>query len=177
MKTRSHENDRSDSGKRDTPALLALYSACITNAEDLLEEAELLLSKGHAARALALAYTSLEEVGKTHLVADYVTDVVSLSEFRRAFSDHNLKAAYFRRWATLPDGIIEYDTEGAKTGFLERNAALYVGLGPEFTAETPSQAITPEYAEEVIRSVQVLLHEMASAEWMNGRIGSRGLFK
>ena len=96
MRTRKRER-QGPSGSHGRQGLLRLYDACISNAEDLLTEAETLFERQHYARAYALAYTSLEEIGKAHIVADFWTGVVSEEEFYEAFRNHKLKAAYIQR--------------------------------------------------------------------------------
>jgi AbiV family abortive infection protein len=67
-----------------------------------LEEAQILLSNGRAPRAYMLAFTALEELGKSELVADYFNDAVAESEFKEAFRDHKLKLRYLQRAVNVP---------------------------------------------------------------------------
>lgn len=103
MKTRQKAAQTSVPGKVSLNRwVLDLYAACLSNARDLLEEAELLASHGHAPRAYFLAYTALEELGKSQVVADYFNGLVSEAEFDAAFRDHVFKAAYVNRYVQIP---------------------------------------------------------------------------
>jgi AbiV family abortive infection protein len=158
-------------------SLLDLYEACLANAAALVDEADLLLSNGHTARAYALGFTAYEEVGKSQIVADRFEDVVSEKEFVEAFHIHGPKAAYVGRHVRLPDGTVEYDPAKMKTHFEARNNALYVGRDSANRPLAPAQAVSRADAESVIRAVRKELDYIRFAEHVNGRIGTKGLFK
>lgn len=183
MKTVSRSSEPpSAASEKDRAALLHLYEACLQNAEELLEEAQLLLDAGHAARAFALAYTGYEEVGKSQIVADHLNDVASAKEFKKAFSDHKLKAAYLQRFLALVttqpnEAVVQYDGQSAKALFEARKSALYVDHSPDLTPVLPSAVVSAAMASEAIEAVQGELYSIHFAEDLNGRIGTKGLFK
>lgn len=180
MKTKSRQSQPAQSKrKRLETALLKLYAACLSNAQELVNEAELLLENGHIARAYALGFTAYEEIGKSQIVADRVDDIVSEAEFEEAFRSHTLKAAYVARHISLgtEGATVVYDRNAVKAYYQARIAALYVSLGPDNKPETPSAKISREQAEGVIDTVKSELDSIVNAEWLNQRIGTKGLFK
>ncbi len=164
-------------------ALLKLYRACLENAEQLCEEAELLFEAHFNARAYALAYTAIEEVAKAHAVADLFTGVLSYSEFTDAFRDHKMKAAYLRRTVALPsvpfsEATVEYDRRSVESVITSRNSALYVDFGADLAAVTPREAFDAESAESAIEQARALLHEiLVNDEYFGHQIGTKGLWK
>lgn len=178
MKTKAREAQTQATGKRKIEVeLLDLYEACLGNAEDLVTEADLLLSNGHVARAYALGFTAYEEIGKSQLVADKFNDVVSGAEFAEAFRSHTLKAAYVARHVTLPSGTVVYDRAAVKSHYQLRSDALYVGLETGNSPRRPADAVSRDAAESVIEAVRQELESIRYAEWLNQRIGTKGLFK
>ena len=183
MRTRKqrHEGPAAVAG---TPALLRLYAACVANAEALLDDARLLLNNGRSARAFALAFTAYEEIGKSQVVADAYYGIVSPSELKDAFRKHDLKAAYVGRTVRLeqPSGTaaeatIEYDAVDARQLFEARQCSLYVDFGPDYSPAIPVDSIDRDRAEQMIETVARELEAVAWAEMLNGRIGTKGLFK
>jgi AbiV family abortive infection protein len=168
--------------------ILRLFHACARNANDLLEEAYFLREKRRYARAAFLALTAFEEMRKAQLVADYATNCVSLSEFKKAFSDHRLKSAYMMREMAIkvkdnPNGgyrvedtTIVYDRKQATHQIQMREKALYVSFGQGYKAIEPS-SITADELDYILERVEEKFQEIEEAEWLNGRIGSKGLFK
>lgn len=177
MKTESRGAEPDRSPRRLDGGLLKLYRACLRNAEELLKEAELLLENGHFARAFALGFTAYEEVGKSQIVADRFNNIVSQDEFDKAFQSHTLKAAYVGRHIQLPDGAVVYDREALKANWRLRLAALYVERGADNKPQIPSEAVSRESATDVIERVREELEAIRHAEWLNQRIGTKGLFK
>ena len=85
-----------DSDFRFNIELLREYcTAALQNASELLEEASLLFSKGHAARAYFLAVASIEETGKAMQAFDAqgrnLGDSAVTAKLRRAMEDHSQK--------------------------------------------------------------------------------------
>lgn len=122
MKTRLKVKDPTKNSQRKIEtALRSLYSACLKNASELLEESRLLLSHGYHARAYFLAHTAMEELGKSQVVADFSNDQVAMSEFQAAFQDHSFKVAYMNRHVEIPrnweddDWLITYDKNSQRT--------------------------------------------------------------
>ena len=164
-------------------AILPLYHACEENAVELLEEAEILFAKKRYARAFFLAFTALEEIGKSQLVADYLTDCISEEEFQDAFRKHAIKVSYLYRYILVPDEIgqeearIEYDKEESKDNIRRRMESLYVSLTDNHKVSKPKDNIDRNTAMEMIDEVKEHLSSIINAEWLNQRIGSKGLFK
>jgi AbiV family abortive infection protein len=148
----------------------------------LVDEAELLLAHDAAARAFALAFTALEEIGKSQLVADFFNDQVSEAEVAAAFRSHHIKLAYLDRRVRIDgklgsDATIEYDTAALNPLATRRHDALYVNHGAAFKPQEPSALIDPGEARDLIDTAIRELHAIEHAEELNGRIGSKGLFK
>ena len=186
MKTRLGKAEPQKPGKKRIEMwLLDLYSACLRNAEDLVAEAELLLSHGHHARAFALAFTAYEEIGKSQLVADRFETRVSEKEFEAAFREHALKAAYESRHVRLErvqgargyEATIEYDEKGARPLVSARMDALYVSITGTKTPQEPRDVITPEVARRAIDGCRKQLEEIRFAEMVTERIGTASLTK
>ncbi len=79
-----------------TVTLLSRYSAvALENAGELVEEASLLLARGHRARAYFLAVAGIEEIGKAVLAFDgqgrNLKDSAVTAKLRRAMEDHSQK--------------------------------------------------------------------------------------
>jgi AbiV family abortive infection protein len=182
MKTKKKQTESSQSKRSQFRAdLLNLYHACMENAYSLAHEAKLLLEHSYYARAFFLALTAYEEIGKAQLTADYITGCVSEEEFERAFKDHDIKIAYNQRYISLSQGTkgdasLEYDLREAKDFVKARMQSLYVSKEAS-SPQLPSDMITKEVATEMIDGVIEVLGSIEHAEWLNQRIGSKGLFK
>jgi len=182
MKTKKKQTEAIEAGRGSIQTdLFKLYHACMKNAYSLTEEAKLLLKHGHNARAFFLALTAYEEIGKAQLTADYITDCVSVEEFERAFKDHDLKMAYNQRYISLSqetkgEATLEYDLREVKSFVRARMKSLYVSKHA-LCPQLPSALFTEEAAAEMIESVIEELISIKYAEWLNQRIGSKGLFK
>lgn len=168
--------------------LFRLHSACMQNAVELKEEAELLLLSKRYARAVALAITAREELGKAQIVADRIEGSVSKQEFEEAFKRHDLKAAYVSRVIHLElgpseggsrpitGGIITYDLRQGKQVFDLRCDSLYVGWDG-VKPVTPKEKITPKLAGRVVRSVKKAVENEILTQCMTERIGTRSQYK
>lgn len=90
-----------------TLELLNTYrGAALANAADLLEEAQLLLSKKHYARAYFLALAAIEETGKAYLAFDAsgrnLTDAGVCKKVKEKFEDHSSKiTSAFVAWISF----------------------------------------------------------------------------
>ena len=174
--SRAGEED-SHNERRHSQALFRLHDACRRNASALIDEAELLFKHRRHERAFFLAVGSYEEIGKSQVVADYITGVTSSDEFEAAFRSHRFKIAFNERYIQVPPGELRYDLEGGGTLVGQRNAALYVDRAETDEPLLPSDAITEEHARKMIDRVHEEFDSIVYAEWMNGRIGSEGLLK
>ena len=190
MKTRSRKVEAASgaSVRESDERLLVLYHACARNANDLLAEAHILREKRRFARAAFLALTAFEEMGKAQLVADYAMGCVALAEFKKAFADHRLKSSYMMRGVAikvgdLPNGgyrvedsTIVYDPRQATYQIQMREKALYVSFEQGYKAIEPS-TIGEDELDDILERVEEHFQAIEHAEWLNGRIGSKGLFK
>ena len=184
MRTRSRQFEGDESPLHANPGLLRLYEACIENAEALVDDARLLAQNGRFARAFALAFTVYEEVGKSQIVANAYYGLVAVSELTGAFRRHDLKVAYVDRVVRLEpasasgqDATIEYEPIEAQALFQARMRSLYVDFGMDYAPAMPGDAISQGQAEYMIEVVVRELEAIAWAETLNGRIGTKGLFK
>ena len=183
MKTRRKAQEPPTGGKRKIDMrLLDLYTACLKNARELLEESELLIAHEHHARAYFLAYTAIEELGKSQVVADYFYDIVTKSEFEAAFRDHKFKAAYLNRYVQIPNDLkdewfIEYDAKSSPGHMEARNRSLYIECLPEHVPQFPAHAISLESANELISTGTKYLAEIIRMEHLTERIGTKAFTK
>ncbi len=72
--------------------LYELHAACMRNAVELKEKAELLLLGKRYARAVSLAITAREELGKAQIVADRIDGAVTQREFEEAGCPTHLRS-------------------------------------------------------------------------------------
>jgi AbiV family abortive infection protein len=168
--------------------LYDLHAACMHNAVELMEEAELLLLNKHYASAVALAITAREELGKAQIVADRLDGCVSRSEFEQAFRRHDLKAAYVSRQIELQlapgvgnakgarGSTITYDLQHGQKLFDLRTDSLYVGWdGSKPLA--PNETVTPELAEQAVASVKSSIEHEMTMQYLTDRIGTRSQYR
>jgi len=183
MKTKSGEQ----SGDQRLPqknwsAVLRLYDACLKNANQLLDEAELLLQNDRVARALALALIAWEEIGKSQIVADYFNDMVSKKEFEEAFTKHEIKSAYnarqFHITSIAPfEASIVYDRTKAKEYSQYRIAALYVDCLNEYEPQSPCDVVTEQDARAAIDAGRKEIKDIGIMSAITERIGSKSFTK
>lgn len=157
-------------------AALAVFHKSKSNSRSLLDEAQFLREKGFYSRAVALAIMSYEELGKSQIAADFYTGLLPETFYRRAFFKHE-KTAYTSRHAVIGDHEkvkhgFYIDNEVAKALERMRQQALYVD-------ETNDPLVTygAEDADAVIEKVERHHRAIEHAEFLNGRIGSKALFK
>ena len=182
MKTHQKSLEPPKTGKRRIEAwVLDLYDACLKNARELIEESNLLLINGHHARGYFLAYTAMDELGKSQVVADYFNDMVSKAEFEAAFRDHRVKAAYVTRYVNIPDNLqgewfIEYDPRSTGAQFQERNRSLYTEHVAQ-VPQLPAMAISLEAANELHATAAKYLSEIVRMAYISERIGTKAFTK
>jgi len=162
--------------------LLDLHDACLRNARELLDEATQLLEHGHAARAYFIAFTALEEFGKSQIAADYFSEMVSDNEFIAAFRDHRMKLAYIERVVTVPDHpngpwTIEYDQAVSEAKLRTRMDALYVRYDQDYSPIAPAESITSEDASLLIDDLGKGLEKYRQICIMSERIGTKAYTK
>lgn len=183
MKTKKNRNKVYDSKERFDSKYETLLEECTNNINSLVKEAKLLFENDFYARSFMLSYTALEELGKRLLVADYITDIVSESELKKAFYNHDIKMAYLHNNANLIkndtgsyDAEIVYDLEKYGKWIKERNKSLYVDFVGDETI-SPNHEITKEYAQEMLNYVYKIIKNTNFYEGFNGRIGSKAVYK
>ena len=162
--------------KEKAEIVYSVFTNSKKNSIDLLNEAKILLENQSYARAVALAIMSYEELGKSQIAADYYSGILPESEYKKAFKSHK-KTSYASRYAAL--GSHEkvkhgyyIDNNVAKTLELIRQSALYVDQD-----NYPSDNFTEDDAAYIIQKLNEHHESIRHAEWLNGRIGSKALFK
>jgi len=179
MKTKLKQtSNESQVSQEDSARLRSLHRACVINAHQLFHEGELLAEHGHYARAAFLAVAAYEEMGKAQIVADYAQNCSSFREFEKAFRDHRLKNAYMMRQAAADKEVtIVYDRENAGYQIDLREQALYVQYRDTYDDLILPSQITKDECEFVFKKTYEAFEEIENAERLNGRVGSKSLFK
>jgi len=155
-----------------------LYRACLSNANDLLYEADILLKRDRHARAYALAFTAAEEIGKALAVADWIYDQIPEEEFHDVFKKHHIKQTYLESIFCAAQGEQERDQATLNADLILRMSALYVDKTDDGSPDAPWDRITKELAVRMIEKVQEYLGSIMYAEWLNSpRIGGKALLK
>ena len=162
--------------KEKAESAFSVFKTSKKNSLELLDEARLLADHQSYARAVALAIMSYEELGKSQIAADYYSGILPESEYKKAFTRHT-KTAYANRYAAI--GSHEkvkhgyfVDNNVANTLESVRQSALYAD-----EHNNPSDNFDKEDALLIIRKVSQHHEAIQHAEWLNGRIGSKALFK
>ncbi len=183
MKTKNNRNEVYDYRERFDSKYGILFEECTNNINSLVQEAKLLFENGFYARSFMISYTALEELGKRLIVADYINDIVSESELKRAFYNHEIKLAYLHNNANLIkndtgsyDAEIVYDLDKYGKWLKERNKSLYVDFR-ENEIKSPIKEITKEYAQKILNYVYKIIKDTNFYEGFNGRIGSKAIYK
>jgi len=166
------------SGQNFRPQYFQLYRACLSNAYDLLYEADILLKKDCYARAYALGFTAAEEIGKALVVADWIYGLISEQEFHESFTKHHTKQTYLENVFSAVRAEPERDSLSLRDDFILRMSALYVNKSNNGSPKVPKECITKESATQIIDKVQEYLASIMSAEWLNSpKIGAKALLK
>lgn len=164
--------------KRLQTELLETYDACLSNAGDLIVEAEELAQRGSFPRAYVLAFTAIEEISKSQLVADLFTGYITREKFDAVFRDHRSKIER-AEWAVLwAHGVFGEIPEGAiRPAASKRMAALYVDVDNRLLPVTPKQSVSEQEAREMIRIAEAGLDKIRHWEAMGVQIGTKGFMK
>lgn len=168
---------------KEAKKVYAVYAKSFNNAVSLLEEAKLLFQNKFYARTVALAIMSFEELGKSQIAADYYTGLLTEQDYKRAFKDHGSKKSFAGRYQafqvmdenkghTVSDLGFAVNPDIARELEKIRQAALYVS-----ESNDPRENISREDAEIVLKKVWEHVDYVRFAEELNGRIGSKALFK
>ncbi|GEM_PF-1996804 len=178
MKTKKKQQSEDGSLKvKHWDNILKLYRACLKNASDLADEAELLCENCRYARAMALALFAIEEIGKSQIVADFFNDMVSNSEMEEAFKKHEIKSAYNFRKFVLDNMTIEYNPSDGKEYHKTRMEALYVDYLDGYKPQEPENFFTKEHVSKIIDSVRKEINDISLMEVLTERIGSKSFMK
>lgn len=162
---------------RPTDQLLKdLAAACRRNSSQLLIEAELLLSRGHFARAIALAHSAREEAAKVNLVGDVLEGSFPWDNFSELFRDHAGKYAYLNRQVRYSDpsgsdAIVSYERQLGCVEFEQRQRALFVDLVDGQIREP--NVFTRTQAEQVIAAARGELQALKTQQLLTGGSGTR----
>lgn len=160
---------------------LAIYSAALANAEELLSDAEILVERERYATGYFLAFTALEEISKSQLAADVYTGFIAEQEFWDVYRNHKQKVDRML-WASSDarrylDAETEELLEVQEPEIKSRMSALYVECD-RVAVEIPSTVITADMAKSIIHTVRVAFHRIFEVtEYYGHRIGTKGFMK
>ena len=169
--------------------LYKLRWACMKNALDLLQEAEILYKNRKYSRAFSLAYTANEEVSKHQITSDYISGIIAKEELESAFRRHDIKAAYGRFKIEIgptiqlqnnvytSDSTLHYDTNEGRKMMSLRNNSLYVNYSNNYEPIEPRQIYKAKDAKNLIKIISERISFINWAEEFNGRIGTKALIK
>lgn len=181
MKTEKAYKEEKGVQKPSREKLWELIDSCWINVIDLVKEAEILFENDKYQRAFVLAFTALEELGKYLIVCDYNNGSVSKQEFEKAFHHHGIKPGYLFNHVEFSENSplkIVYDEKKYQPYFQRRNNAMYVGWDVKTElVNKPMEQINKDIAFSMIELVRKQAKSIRFAEELNGRIGSKALYK
>ena len=144
-----------------TPETLRDYSeASLSNAEELLTEASILLEKGHFARAYFLAVSSIEEVGKGLLSFDSqnrnLADPAVVNRLRTSSASHDAKINHaLGAWAMRsadPRAAIQAAVDLIIALRHGRQPSMYTDLNEKLTKVlVPREVVHDRAAKDCVR--------------------------
>lgn len=175
--------------KRSRDTYYKVYIKAHNNAVQLLDEAKLLFSHGHCARAYALAFTGLEEISKSQLAADVYTRHIEPEDFESVYTLHKVKISRVE-WAHLDASEYPYNTawigpdmddvmeiEAVEPSWNQRNNALFVGLDGDRLL-IPQESVSKDMARGVIHVLEVAIQRIVEVtEYHGHQIGTKGFMK
>ncbi|MEX2409905.1 MAG: AbiV family abortive infection protein [Candidatus Paceibacterota bacterium] len=172
------DKDRKEEAKK----VYNSYACAFNNSLDLILEADLLFNNGYYARALALAIMSYEEIGKSQIAADYYSGVLRRKDYEKAFVSHHEKSSFAGRYKAIgknnsksplvSDLGFVIDKDSSREIEKIRQNCFYVD-----EENDPSKNFDKKEVERVLRKVCQHIRAIEHAEQLNGRIGSKALFK
>ncbi len=144
--------------------LFELRNACMQNAIDLLKEAEILYKSRKYARCFLLSFIAFEEVNKHQIVSDYITDILSKSEFEEAFKRHGIKISYgkvkveikfddIKEMKINQDTVLNYESNELKEFMNCRNNSMYVNFDSNSNIIEPKKVFKAKDAKHIMTSV------------------------
>lgn len=150
-----------------TPELLRAYAdAALSNSDELLAEASLLLAHGHMARAYFLAISSIEEAGKAMLAFDAqlrnLNDQAVCSRLKSVLESHPQKISYaLGVWAlndTDPRAALQKALDLISHLTHGREPSMYSDLRTDpDRAQTPRQVVRDVAAHDCVRLAESCL--------------------
>lgn len=151
-----------------TPEVLNTYRvAALANATELLEEAQLLLSNKHYARAYFLALAAIEETGKAYLAFDAsgrnLKDAGVCKKVKEKFEDHSSKITYaFVAWLSFsvsPEEAIKISVDLMIQLKHGREKSMYIDVKECGTSlSIPREVVRPIAATDCVRLATNCLH-------------------
>ena len=150
-----------------TPSLLLTYrDAALVNAQALLDEAALLLSHGHHARAYFLSVSSIEEAGKAVQAFEglgrNLKDPAVSQRLKLHFEDHSQKVTFaFSPWlqatANLREEVMDFVNMMLDLKF-GREASMYTDINAErATVTTPQMQVGKKISTNCVRLAGTVL--------------------
>jgi AbiV family abortive infection protein len=158
-----------------------IYAKAHNNGVALLNEAEILYSRNHFARAYFLAFTGLEEISKSQLAADVWTGFIKEEDFWDKFTKHSEKIRLVG-WAShdaedYRDLESEEYLEIVLPNLKNRMNALYVDIENN-TIQSPSESITEKDCKSIIHTLRVAIERINEmTEYWGHQIGTKGFMK
>ncbi|HOC45077.1 MAG TPA: AbiV family abortive infection protein [Syntrophorhabdaceae bacterium] len=161
----------------------AYQDAALANARELLEEARLLLSEKHYARAYFLAMACIEETGKAYSAFDAkgrnLDDNAVCMKVRDKFEDRSSKlVSAFRAWSTSTDSSQEMLRIGVglvsdiKDG---RERSMYIDVAEDETRlSVPRDVVRPDAATDCVKLAALCLRHTES--YVNKNVPPRRTF-
>jgi AbiV family abortive infection protein len=125
----------------------------------------------------------MEELGKSQIVADFFYHLVAESEFKEAFSSHEIKIAYVNRDLEIPkmweddEWSIIYDKKSSKDQVLARENSLYVESRSDYSPQVPKDTISAGAAEKLLSATEKYLSDIRKMEYITERIGTKAFAK
>lgn len=181
MKTEKAFKEKENQVKPNQEKLWELILSCRENIVCLIEESEILFENKKYPRSYALAYTALEELGKYLIVCDYYIGSVSKEEFEKTFHHHGIKPGYLFNHVEFSEDSplkIVYDEKKYEPYFKLRNNAMYVGWDKKSEiVNVPFHQVNKDIADSMIKLVKEQVKSIRFAEELNGRLGSKALYK
>ena len=133
-------------------------------------------------RAYFLGFSALEEISKSQLSADVYTGFIKEEQFKKAYRSHHEKISRVE-WIKI-DGnsfpCFSYDKVRIKDfDFQKKLKSMYVDIDFNIKkVSTPTDSISKNDAENIIKAVQVGLYQIHEVTVENGeQIGTKGFMK
>lgn len=155
-----------------TELLKEYNSAALKNAESLYQEAYLLLSERHYARAYFLAVASLEETGKAALAFNALgrklADSAVQSRLNEEFQDHGAKisAAFLAMFKGLSQTELrenfQYIIDLQVSLKFGREPSMYIGINKTGSLHIPNNVVRPQAAADCVRLAKDCLEQTKS---------------